>query len=177
MKIEVGRAGVKRAGHAKPLTAEGAEMTSAEVAEGSLCCAHDGSMTRHVYLCRMKINDVTGQVVDAAIKVHSALGPGLLESAYRACLAHELRKRGLGVQTEVPVPVVYDTILLDVAYRIDLLVAGAVVVEVKAINKLLPVHQTQLLSHLRLSDRRAGLLINFHVGRLKDGIVRMVNHL
>jgi GxxExxY protein len=125
----------------------------------------------------MTINDVSGQIVDAAIKVHSVLGPGLLESAYRACLAHELSKRGVGVRTEVPVPVVYETVHLDVAYRIDLLVAEAVVVEVKAISKLLPIHEAQLLSHLRLSDIRVGLLINFHVRRLKDGIVRMVNRL
>ena len=125
----------------------------------------------------MTINEVTGQIVDSAIKVHSALGPGLLESAYQACRAHELRKRGLRVRTEVPVPVVYDGIQLDLAYRLDMLVEESVVVETKAIAKVQPVHEAQLLSHLRLSDRRVGLLINFHVARLRDGIVRLVNEL
>ena len=123
----------------------------------------------------MTIDDISGQIVDSAIRVHSALGPGLLENAYRACLANELRKRGLAVRTEVPVPLTYDGVELDVAYRIDLLVAEAVVVETKAIARLLPIHEAQLLSHLKLSDRRVGLLINFHILHLKDGIKRMVN--
>ena len=125
----------------------------------------------------MTINEVSGHVVDSAIRVHSALGPGLLESAYQACLAHELRKRGVRIRTEVPMPVVYDGIELDLAYRLDMLVEESVVVEIKAIAKILPIHEAQLLSQLRLSDRRVGLLINFHVARLKDGIVRMVNGL
>ncbi len=122
----------------------------------------------------MDTNKVSGFVVDSSLKVHSALGPGLLESAYEACLAHELRKRGLAVDKQVAVPVVYDGIQLDVGYRIDLLVEHAVVVEIKAISKLLPVHVAQLLSRLKLSRHRVGLLINFHVLRLKDGIGRMV---
>jgi GxxExxY protein len=125
----------------------------------------------------MRINDVSGQVVDAAIKVHSVLGPGLLERAYQVCLAHELRKRSLRIRTEVQMPVHYDGIELDLVYRIDLLVECCVVVEVKAVEKLLPVHKAQLLSQLKLSDHRVGLLINFNVTRLSDGIVRMVNHL
>ena len=123
------------------------------------------------------INDVSGQIVDAAIRVHRALGPGLLESAYKACLAYELRKRGLSVRTEVPVPLVYDGVELDLAYRIDMLVEESVIVETKAVSKTLPIHQAQLLSQLKLSDRRVGLLINFHVARLRDGITRMVNRL
>jgi GxxExxY protein len=122
-------------------------------------------------------NELTGHTLNAAIKVHSALGPGLLESAYKVCLAHELRKRGLEVRTEVPLPVVYDGIELDLAYRIDLVVAQTVVVEAKAIAKILPIHEAQLLSHLKLSGHPVGLLINFHVTRLKDGIKRMVNGL
>jgi len=123
----------------------------------------------------MAINDVTGAVVDAALKVHSVLGPGLLESAYEACLAYELRKRGLEVTTQFELPVVYDDIKIDLGYRVDLLVEGSVVVELKTVSKLLPVHEAQLLSYLKLGDFRAGLLINFHAGRLKDGIKRMVN--
>jgi GxxExxY protein len=125
----------------------------------------------------MHVNEVSGQIVDAAIKVHSVLGPGLLERAYQVCLAHELGKRGVRVRSEVPMPVRYDGVELDLAYRIDLLVEECVVVEIKATAKILPVHQAQLLSHLKLSDHRVGLLINFNVTRLKDGIVRLVNRL
>jgi GxxExxY protein len=123
----------------------------------------------------MAINDVTGAVVDAALKVHSVLGPGLLESAYEACLAYELRKRGLEVTMQFELPVMYDEIRIDLGYRVDLLVEGSVVLELKTVSKLLPVHEAQLLSYLKLGDFRAGLLINFHAGRLKDGIKRMVN--
>jgi GxxExxY protein len=124
----------------------------------------------------MSINDVTGQIVDAAMKVHSVLGPGLLEKAYQTCLAYELRKRGLVVRTEVPMTVTYDSVEIDLAYRIDLLVEESVVVEAKAVAKVHPIHEAQLLSQLKLSDRRVGLLINFHVPRLRDGIVRLANN-
>ena len=123
----------------------------------------------------MVINEVTGAVVDGAIKVHSVLGPGLLESAYQACLVYELRKRGLEVATQVELPVMYDAITIDLGYRIDLLVEASVVVELKTVTKLLPVHEAQLLSYLKLGKFQAGLLINFHAARLKDGIQRMVN--
>jgi GxxExxY protein len=124
---------------------------------------------------KCKERDVrTGQVVDAAMTVHSALGPGLLESAYEACLAYELRARGLRVLAQVPLPVVYRAVRIEVGYRLDLLVDGAVVVELKTVAKLLPIHEAQLLSYLRLSGIRVGLLINFHVPRLRDGIKRMV---
>jgi GxxExxY protein len=125
----------------------------------------------------MHINDVSGQVVDAAMKVHSALGPGLLEAAYQVCVAHELRSRGLAVRREVLIPVRYDGVVLNVAYRIDLLVEECVVVEIKAVAKIIPVHEAQLLSQLKLGDYRVGLLINFNVVRLKDGIVRKVHRL
>jgi GxxExxY protein len=125
----------------------------------------------------LKINDISGEVVDGAMRVHSKLGPGLLESTYEICLAHELRFRGLNVQSQVPVAIVYEGVQIDVAYRIDLLVNGAVIVELKAIAKLLPVHEAQLLSYLRLGGHRLGLLINFHVLHLKDGIRRLVNNL
>ena len=117
----------------------------------------------------------SGAVVDAAIKVHTALGPGLLESAYHACLAHEFRRRGFTVRCQVPLPVAYDGIRLDVGYRIDMVVNEDVVAELKAVSKIAPIHEAQLLSHLKLSGFRIGLLINFHVVRLKEGIKRMVN--
>src|SRR5690242_15807998 len=125
----------------------------------------------------MAINDVTGAVLDAALKVHSELGPGLLESAYAACLAYELKKGGLEVTTQFELPVVYNEIRIELGFRVDLLVERAVVVELKTVSKLLPVHEAQLLSYLRLGNFRAGLLINFHAARLKDGIKRMVNML
>jgi GxxExxY protein len=109
------------------------------------------------------------------MKVHSLLGPGLLESAYQACLAHELRTRGLEVATEVPLPVVYEGHKLEVGYRIDLIVEHRVVVEVKSVEALHPIHQAQLLSYMRLSGIGVGLLINFNVLHLRDGIKRMVD--
>jgi GxxExxY protein len=108
------------------------------------------------------------------MKVHSALGSGLLESAYAACLRHELLKRGLRVDCEVPLPVVYDGVRLDAGYRLDLVVEDTVVVELKAIEALAPIHQAQIISYLKLSGKPIGLLINFHSLRLKDGIKRFV---
>ena len=123
----------------------------------------------------VNLNDVTGQIVDAAMKVHTALGPGLLESAYETCLAYELRRRGLKVVAQLGLPVVYDGVRLDAGYRIDLLVDDRVIVELKAVEFLLPIHRAQLLSYLKLSGCKVGLLINFNVLRLKDGIKRIVN--
>lgn len=117
----------------------------------------------------------SGAVIEAAIAVHSALGPGLLERAYLVCLAYELRSRGRHVLTQVPLPLVYRGVRLELGYRLDLLVDNALVVEVKAISKMSPVHGAQLLSYLRLSGHSVGLLINFHVPRLRDGIKRIVN--
>ena len=124
----------------------------------------------------MDINEITGTIIDGAMKVHSALGPGLLESAYEACLVHELSKRGLKVQSQVGLPVSYDGVEIDVGYRIDVLVEDVVIVELKAVSAVAPIHEAQLLSYLRLSGKRVGLLINFNVLRLKDGIKRMVNN-
>ena len=121
------------------------------------------------------INDITGAVITGALEVHSALGPGLLESAYQACLAHELRLGGRTVAEQVPMPVVYRGHKLDVGYRLDMIVDDAVLVEIKAIAKLLPVHDAQVISYLRLSGYRVGLLINFHVPRLRDGLRRFAN--
>ena len=122
----------------------------------------------------MDRNEISGAIVDAAMKVHSALGPGLLESAYTACLRHELIKRGLRVASEVPVPVVYDGIKLEAGYKLDLLVEDTVVVELKAIEALAPIHQAQIISYLKLAGKPIGLLINFHSLHLKDGIKRFV---
>jgi GxxExxY protein len=122
-------------------------------------------------------NEISGQIVDAAMKVHSSLGPGLLESAYQACLVYELRKRQLQVDFEVALPINYEGVNLDVGYRIDLLVEQNVIVELKSIEKILPIHEAQLLCYLRLSGCRLGLLINFNVVHLKDGIKRMANNL
>lgn len=123
----------------------------------------------------LSANDVSHLIIKAALKVHSALGPGLLESAYEACLVHELRKAELRVQSQVSLPVVYDGVTLDVGYRIDLVVEDLVLVEIKAIEEIAPVHQAQLLSYLKLSGKSLGLIINFHVSHLKEGIKRLVN--
>jgi len=123
----------------------------------------------------MEINEITGQIVDAAIKVHTNLGPGLLESAYEACLAYELRKRGLHVGTQVPLPITYENVQLDAGYRLDLLVDSRVIVELKSVEKMIPLYDAQLLSYLKLSGNKIGLLINFNVVRLKDGIKRLAN--
>ena len=118
---------------------------------------------------------VSHAVITAAMRVHTALGPGLLESTYTACLQHELRKAGLTADAQVGLPVVYDGIKLELGYRIDLLVENLVVVELKSVDAVAPVHQAQLLSYLKLSGKSVGLLINFNVVHLKDGIQRFVN--
>jgi GxxExxY protein len=126
---------------------------------------------------REELRRLTGELVDAAIQVHSSLGPGLLESAYEACLSYELRGRGLEVLRQHELPVVYRGVRVDAGYRLDLLVEGEVIVELKTVAKLLPIHDAQLLSYLKMSGCRVGLLINFNVLRLRDGIRRMVNDL
>ena len=115
------------------------------------------------------------QIISAACKVHSRLGPGLLESAYEACLTHELRQRGFRVALQVPQPVMYEGLQLELGYRIDMLVEDAVVVELKAVSKLASIHHAQVLSYLKLGGFRLGLLINFAERHLRDGIVRLVN--
>lgn len=123
------------------------------------------------------MNEISGQVIGAAIDVHRALGPGLLESAYEACLAHELMLRGLKVEHQKPIQVKYKSVVLDCGYRIDLLVEDEVIVELKAVQDHHPIFEAQLLSHLKLADKRLGLLINFHVMRLYEGIKRVANDL
>ncbi len=123
----------------------------------------------------MELNEVSGQIVDAAMKVHTALGPGLLESAYEGCLKYELSKRGLRVESQVTLPVVYDGQQIDLGYRLDLLVEDVVIVELKAVSSISDLHRAQILSYLKLSERKLGLLLNFNVVRIKNGIHRFAN--
>jgi GxxExxY protein len=122
-----------------------------------------------------QINSVTRKVIGAAIEVHRAIGPGLLESAYLACMAVELRQRGLVIEVQKDLPLTYKQLVLDRAFRVDLIVEASVVVEVKCVAELTPVHLAQLLTYLRLTGCSAGLLINFHVAALKHGIRRVLN--
>jgi len=125
----------------------------------------------------MRINEISGQIVDAAIKVHSKLGPGMLESVYETVLAYELRKRGLHVQRQLPIPIVYDDVHFDEGFRLDLLVEDQVIIELKSVEEINRVHKKQLLTYLRLYDKRLGLLLNFNVDLMKDGITRIANQL
>ena len=126
---------------------------------------------------RMDLNKISGIIIDSAMKVHTVLGSGLLESAYEACLKHELIKRGLKVASQVGLPVTYDNVTIDIGYRLDLLVEDTVIIELKAVERLNTIHEAQLLSYLKLSDKKLGLLINFNVTRLKYGIKRLVNNI
>jgi GxxExxY protein len=121
-------------------------------------------------------DEITGSIVDAAMKVHTALGPGLLEGIYEKCLKHELVKRGFNVQSQIWLPVLYDGLEMEGGYRIDLLVDNRIIVELKVVEQLLDIHKAQLLSYLKLSNKQVGLLINFNVVHLRDGIRRIVNH-
>ena len=125
-------------------------------------------------IAQMTPHEVSRVIIECAMRVHTALGPGLLESAYEACLAHELHKAGLKVERQVSLPVVYDGIKLDVGYRIDLLVDGCVIVELKTVESITPLHKAQVISYLKLSGETLGLIINFHVEHLRDGIKRFV---
>jgi GxxExxY protein len=120
-------------------------------------------------------NEVAMAIVDAAYQVHRTLGPGLLESAYEAIMVHELQKRGLAVTVQVLVPVVYESVCLDAGFRADLIVEDAVIVELKSLEKIAPVHKKQLMTYLKLAGKRLGLLINFGEELVKDGITRIVN--
>ena len=124
----------------------------------------------------MDMEEVARILVDSAIKVHRALGPGLLESAYQQCLAYELRKRGLRVDCEVTLPIVYDGQQIDAGYRVDMLVENCIIIENKAVDQILAIHQAQLLTYLKLRDGRLGFLLNWNVKLMRDGIKRMVNN-
>ena len=123
----------------------------------------------------MTEEEIGHSIIGAAIKVHSVVGPGLLESAYATCLLYELEKQHLPARRQVMIPIRYEGLIIDNGYRVDLLVAERVVIELKAVEAILPVHRGQLLSYLRLGGFRLGYLLNFHVSRMRDGIVRMVN--
>jgi GxxExxY protein len=126
-------------------------------------------------LDRDRLDQLSRRIIGAAIEVHRHLGPGLLESAYEACLAYELKEMGLRFEQQRPLPVIYKNVKLDCGYRLDLIVEDEVIVEVKATEQLLPIHDAQLLSYLRIADKRVGLLLNFHVPVLKNGLKRIVN--
>ena len=158
------------------LTAEDAEIAEEDKEQG-----YD-SESKEVFSVvsmveKKRLNEITEDIIGAAIEVHRALGPGLLESAYEACLAFELAEQGLRVERQKPLPVVYKKVKLDCGYRLDLLVEESVIVEIKAVAALTPLHKAQLLSYLRLSGCRVGLLINFNVEVLRNGIKRLVNGL
>lgn len=126
-------------------------------------------------LSSAELNQLSQQILDAAFRVHSALGPGLLESAYEHCLCYELGKVGIQSARQVQLPIAYGEIIIDAGYRIDLLVDDKVIIEIKATDALLPIHEAQLLTYLKLANKHVGLLINFNVRSLKNGIKRMVN--
>ena len=123
----------------------------------------------------MNLNSITYEIIGAAYDVHRALGPGLLESTYEVCLMYCLTRKGLKVENQKPLPVIFQDVRLNAGYRIDLIIEDQVIVEIKSVEALSPVHHAQLLTYLKLSGRKVGLLINFNVSDLKDGIKRMVN--
>jgi len=125
----------------------------------------------------MDENAIAKEIVDAAFRIHTTLGPGLLESVYNTVLAHELSRRGLHTVQQQPIPVVYENMRIDAGFRADLEVEDKVIVEIKSVEVIAPVHKKQLLTYLRLADKRLGLLINFNVALIKDGITRIVNGL
>ena len=124
---------------------------------------------------REQLNHFSSKILGAAFKVHSKLGPGLLEKTYEACLLHELTKMGLNVSPQIELPVVYDGVHIDLGYRVDLIVEGSILVELKSVERVKPVHEAQILTYLRVSQFTLGLLINFNVLRLTDGIKRFVS--
>ncbi len=125
----------------------------------------------------MTENEISSIIIGSSIDVHKQLGPGLLESSYEICLAYELRQRGLEVGTQVGLPIIYKTVNLETGYRIDLLVEKKVIIEVKAIEQFTDIHLAQILTYLKLSDIKLGLLLNFNVSKMTDGLKRVVNNL
>lgn len=125
----------------------------------------------------MDCEPIAWEIVDAAIRVHTRIGPGMLESAYEACIEYELGKRALAVRKQVPMPLRYDELTLDLGFRLDLVVENAVVIELKSVKLLMPIHTAQLLSYLRAGDYRMGFLLNFNTVHMRDGIKRVVNRL
>jgi GxxExxY protein len=124
----------------------------------------------------LELNEISGRIIACALKVHTAIGPGVLESVYQTCLLHELQKAGLAVQAQVALPVEYDGLRLDSGYRLDFLIENTVIVELKCVEALLPIHTAQLLTYLRLANKPLGLLLNFNVIHLREGIKRVLNN-
>lgn len=125
---------------------------------------------------RTELNNLSGSVIESAFKIHSLYGPGLLESAYEAILVYELTKKGLSLKRQPPMPLVHEGVTLDTAYRLDIVVEDELIIELKSVENLTETHHKQLITYLKLSDKRLGLLINFNVASLRDGIHRKVNH-
>jgi GxxExxY protein len=125
----------------------------------------------------MDFETIAREIVDSAIRVHTRLGPGMLASAHEACIEYEPGQRSLAVKKQVPMPLRYDDLMLDIGYRLDLVVEHAVVIELKSVQQLLPIHTAQLLSYLRAGDYRMGFLLNFNTVHMRDGIKRVVNRL
>ncbi|MBL0225697.1 MAG: GxxExxY protein [Geobacteraceae bacterium] len=123
----------------------------------------------------MTADDVAREIVDACLKIHRKLGPGLLESVYESVLSYELKHRGLDVKIQVPLPVKYEDVFLEVGFRADMIVSELVIVELKSVENVLPVHKKQLLTYVRIADKKLGLLINFGTELMKDGITRIIN--
>ena len=123
----------------------------------------------------MEVNQITHEILDSAYKVHTILGPGLLESAYQTCLVYELKKKGFRVEVEKPLPIIYEEIKLDCGYRIDILVEDTVVIELKTVDAFTDAHSAQVLTYLRFSEKKVGLLLNFNKKSLEDGIKRFVH--
>lgn len=146
------------------------EIFNAEIAEDA------ERIPLRVEKSRDELNEISGKIIEFAINVHKELGPGMLEGAYEVCLVHELVRAGFSVESQVVLPIHYQGLRLNAGYRIDLLIDNSVIVELKAIDRILPVHEAQLLSYLRMSDLRLGLLINFNVRMLRDGVRRVVNN-
>lgn len=134
-------------------------------------------LSRRENLCPITENEIAKIVVDAAFHVHSKMGPGLLESVYEVVLAAQLRKRGLQVERQVPVPIQFEELTFDEGFRADIIVEDKVILELKSVEQTAPVHRKQVLTYLRLADKRLGLLINFGAALLKDGVTRLVNGL
>ena len=124
---------------------------------------------------KMELKDISGSIIDAAMEVHTVLGPGLLESTYEKCLKHELSLRKLTALSQVILPISYKNNIIDEGYRLDLLVENKIIVELKTVERFIPLHEAQLLSYLKMSNKKVGLLINFNVTRLKYGIKRIIN--
>lgn len=123
----------------------------------------------------MRENEITSEIIGACVEVHRNLGPGLLESAYEVCLVHELLERGLDINTQVPLPVIYKGIKLNAGYRIDIVVENKVLIEIKSVEFLAPIHTAQILTYLKLKDIKLGLLVNFNEVKVVDGIKRVIN--